>query len=43
MSSLSWREAAIEALKGAGPLSVADVVKRIESLELREIRESHVL
>ena len=37
MSSLSWREAAIEALKGAGPLSVADVLKRIESLELREI------
>jgi len=37
MSSLSWREAAIEALKGVGPLSVADVLKRIESLELREI------
>ena len=37
MSSLSWREAAIAALKGAGPLSVADVLKRIESLELREI------
>ena len=33
MSSLSWREAAIAALKGAGPLSVADVLKRIESLD----------
>ena len=37
MSSLSWREAAIEALKGSGPLSVPDVLKRIEALELREI------
>ena len=37
MSSLSWLEASMEALKASGPLSVSDVLKRIESLELREI------
>jgi hypothetical protein len=35
--TITWREAAIKALEGAGPLSVPEVTERIQSLGLREL------
>jgi hypothetical protein len=37
MGSLTWREAAIEALRGSGELNPAQVTARIEELGLREL------
>lgn len=34
---LTWREAAIAALKGSGPLNTGDITKRIRELELRDL------